>query len=148
MSQQPILGTTHHNSICVSDYKRSFEFYDSFLPKIGYKILRKTEYYTSWVNQALGQFVISRAKDEYKDIKHTRYAVGFHHLAWNATSEKEVDELYNFLFEKNYKILDAPKSYNYAPVYYAVFWEDPDGLKLEFCYVPFPYESEDKQKLG
>ncbi|RIB05370.1 Glyoxalase/Bleomycin resistance protein/Dihydroxybiphenyl dioxygenase [Gigaspora rosea] len=127
MSQQPALGSIHHFYISVSDYEKSVEFYDSFLPK-------------------LGQFGINRAKEEYKDIKHIKYAVGYHHLAWNATSKEEVDKFYEFLVDKNYKILDAPKDYNYAPVYYAVFWEDPDGIKLELCYAPFPYESENKQE--
>ncbi|RIB21480.1 Glyoxalase/Bleomycin resistance protein/Dihydroxybiphenyl dioxygenase [Gigaspora rosea] len=146
MSQQPVLGTIHHFCICISDYKKSVEFYDSFLPKLGYKMIRNNDIYSSWVNQSLGQFVITKPKEEYKDIQHTRYAVGYHHLAWNATSKEEVDKFYEFLVEKNYKILDAPKDYNYAPVYYAVFWEDPDGFKLELCYVPFPYESENKQE--
>ncbi|CAG8812568.1 2286_t:CDS:2, partial [Cetraspora pellucida] len=123
MSQPPALGTIHHFGLLVSDYKKSIEFYDSFLPR-------------------LGQFFIGPAKEEHRDIKHTRYAVGYHHLAWNATSKEEVDKFYDFLVEKNYKILDAPKDYKYAPVYYAVFWEDPDGFKLELCYVPFPYENE------
>ncbi|CAG8545570.1 36751_t:CDS:2, partial [Racocetra persica] len=91
MSQQPVLGTIHHFYICVSDYNKSFEFYNSFLPKLGYKIIRNNDFYTGWVNQSLGQFGIAPAREEHKDIKHTRYAVGYHHLAWNATSKEEVD---------------------------------------------------------
>ncbi|CAG8761532.1 18817_t:CDS:2, partial [Gigaspora rosea] len=140
MSQQPALGSIHHFYISVSDYEKSVEFYDSFLPKLGYNMLRNNILCTCLVNQYLGQFGINRAKEEYKDIKHIKYAVGYHHLAWNATSKEEVDKFYEFLVDKNYKILDAPKDYNYAPVYYAVFWEDPDGIKLELCYAPFPYE--------
>jgi len=34
-------------------------------------------------------------------------------------------------------ILDAPAEYpEYAPGYYAVFFADPDGLKLEFVHTP------------
>ena len=35
--------------------------------------------------------------------------------------------------------LDPPAEYPlYAPGYYAVFFADPDGLKLEFVHMPNP----------
>ena len=38
-------------------------------------------------------------------------------------------------------VLDAPAEYpHYAPGYYAVFFADPDGLKLEFVHMPTPPE--------
>jgi hypothetical protein len=33
-------------------------------------------------------------------------------------------------------VLDAPAEYDYEPGYYAVFFTDPDGMKLEFLHVP------------
>jgi catechol 2,3-dioxygenase-like lactoylglutathione lyase family enzyme len=33
-------------------------------------------------------------------------------------------------------ILDAPREYDYVPGYYAVFFADPDGIKLEFVHIP------------
>jgi predicted lactoylglutathione lyase len=34
------------------------------------------------------------------------------------------------------KVTDPPKEYDYLPGYYAVFFTDPDGLKLELVHVP------------
>ncbi|MBM4258770.1 MAG: hypothetical protein FJ147_23070 [Deltaproteobacteria bacterium] len=34
------------------------------------------------------------------------------------------------------KILDPPKEYDYSPGYYAVFFTDPDGIKLEVVHIP------------
>ena len=31
---------------------------------------------------------------------------------------------------------DAPAEYDYEPGYYAVFFTDPDGMKLEFVHIP------------
>lgn len=31
---------------------------------------------------------------------------------------------------------DAPQEYDYTPGYYAVFFADPDGMKLEVVYEP------------
>ena len=35
-------------------------------------------------------------------------------------------------------VLDAPAEYPYSPGYFAVYFTDPDGLKLEFAYAPDP----------
>lgn len=34
------------------------------------------------------------------------------------------------------RILDPPREYDYTPGYYAVFFTDPDGIKLEVVHVP------------
>ena len=41
-----------------------------------------------------------------------------------------------FLKQTGATILDAPEEYLYSPGYYAVYFTDPDGLKLEFAYAP------------
>ena len=33
-------------------------------------------------------------------------------------------------------ILDPPQEYAYTPGYYAVFFADPDGMKLELVHIP------------
>ncbi|CAG8674307.1 17179_t:CDS:2 [Acaulospora morrowiae] len=150
--QRP-LGTLHHLCFSVSDYQKSTEFYDSLLTKladifflrfddklIGYTVLVKKEFYTSWFNANVGQIAISPIKPEFKDKKHDKFSIGIR-LALNATSRKEIDEFHDFLVKKNYKVLDAPKEYNYVPGYYAVTWEDPDGMELELCYVPITKSS-------
>ena len=67
--------------------------------------------------------------------EHDRYAPGLHHLAFNAESREDVDGLYSFLREMGADILDPPRVY-YEPDYYAVFFADPDGIKLEFAHTP------------
>ena len=65
-----------------------------------------------------------------------RYAVGVHHLAFVAGSREEVDERAEWLRERGVKIESGPKEYDYMPGYYAVFFYDPDGIKLEILHVP------------
>ena len=68
---------------------------------------------------------------------HDRYSPGLHHLAWTAASRADVDAMYAHLQEIGAVILDAPAEYpKYGPEYYAVFFADPDGLKLEYVYKP------------
>jgi predicted lactoylglutathione lyase len=60
-----------------------------------------------------------------------------HHLAWNAASREDVDEFHALLVRTDVTVLDAPAHYpEYSEGYYAVFFADPDGMKLEYCYVP------------
>jgi glyoxylase I family protein len=67
--------------------------------------------------------------------KHDCYSPGLHHLAFRANSRAEVDGLYRLLQKMGAVILDPPALY-YPPNYYAVFFADPDGLKLEFVFNP------------
>lgn len=64
------------------------------------------------------------------------YAPGLHHLAFNADSAAQVDEFYKLLLKIGAKILAPPAEYDYAPGYYAVFFTDPDGIKLELAHIP------------
>ncbi|RIA93701.1 Glyoxalase/Bleomycin resistance protein/Dihydroxybiphenyl dioxygenase [Glomus cerebriforme] len=145
-NQTPVLGSLSHFCLSVSDYEKSIKYYDTILKKLGYKQFMQKEYYTGWVNTLCGvQFGISSVRPEYKDSKHQRYSVGFNHLALNATSREQVDEFHEFLLENKVTILDEPKEYEYVPGYYAVFWEDPDGMKLELCYVPIPSPEENSE---
>jgi predicted lactoylglutathione lyase len=58
-------------------------------------------------------------------------------VAFRAASRDDVDGLYQLLRDIDAKVLDPPAEYpDYAPEYYAVFFADPDGLKLEYVFMP------------
>ena len=59
-----------------------------------------------------------------------------HHLAFHATSRSDVDDFHKYLIAEAVTILDAPAVYDYTPGYYAVFFSDPDGIKLELVHEP------------
>jgi catechol 2,3-dioxygenase-like lactoylglutathione lyase family enzyme len=59
-----------------------------------------------------------------------------HHLAFHASNRQQVDSFFDFLVENDITILDPPAEYDYTPGYYAVFFSDPDGMKLEVVYEP------------
>jgi len=65
------------------------------------------------------------------DARHDRYALGLHHLAFTAPSRAVVDERAAWLREIGAPIESGPEEYPYSNGYYAVFFYDPDGLKLE-----------------
>jgi len=55
--------------------------------------------------------------------------IGFHHYAFELRSRKDVDDLEAFLKQEGATIVDPADEY--YDDYYAVFFLDPDGLKLE-----------------
>lgn len=68
---------------------------------------------------------------------HNKRHPGLHHLAFRAADRADVDALYALLQRIGAKVLDAPAEYpQYSAGYYAVFFTDPDGLKLEYVFKP------------
>ena len=59
-----------------------------------------------------------------------------HHVAFEASSREVVDERHSWLMERGGEIESPPKEYAYIPGYYAFFFYDPDGIKLEIVHVP------------
>lgn len=52
--------------------------------------------------------------------------------AFKPGKRRDVDDLYAFLVKIGAKVVDPPADYpSYGDGYYAVFFLDPDGLKLE-----------------
>ncbi len=48
----------------------------------------------------------------------------------------DVDELHVFVSQLGAKIIRAPREDRWAPGYYSVLFEDPDGIRLEINHVP------------
>ena len=67
---------------------------------------------------------------------HDRYRVGLHHVAFEAPSREVVDERLRWARAAGLEIESEPREYDYRPGYYAGFFYDPDGLKLEIVHVP------------
>ena len=61
--------------------------------------------------------------------------VGLHHLAFEASSRELVDERYRWAVAQGLKIENEPQEWPYVPGYYATFFHDPDGIKLEVVHV-------------
>lgn len=128
----------HHVDLTVSDMTRSRAFYEPVMRYLGYELTRETPRQVLF-SQADGcantSVRLYAAKPGSRGNRHDRYAPGLHHLAFDAESREDVDGLHLLLRELNAEILDPPGVY-YPPGYYALFFADPDGLKLELAFTP------------
>ena len=61
----------------------------------------------------------------------------FTHVAFEAVSREAVDGCWEWVLTQEVMTESAPKEFpHYAPGYYAAFFYDPDGIKLEVVYEP------------
>jgi glyoxylase I family protein len=137
----PDRGHPHHVDLTVVDPARSRPFYDAVLGFMGYRLAAEDERGFDWnLEEPPGRFCsigLARAKGENRDRLHDRRSPGLHHVAFHAASRGDVDALHALLLEIGATVLDAPAEYpQYGAGYYAVFFADPDGLKLEFVHAP------------
>jgi glyoxylase I family protein len=134
-----VRGLIHHIDLTVTELERSRLFYDRVLGFIGYARSDDHENGTDWDRSGPGPLTsigIIKAKGKNAARAHNRGSAGLHHLAWSAESRADVDALYTKLLDIGAVILDAPTLYpRYHPDYYALFFSDPDGLKLEYVFV-------------
>ncbi|MDN0084318.1 hypothetical protein QU487_16380 [Crenobacter sp. SG2305] len=64
-------------------------------------------------------------------------APGLQHLAFNAKRREAVDALYAVLLVQGATMTESPAECpRYSDGYDAVFFTDPSGIALEFCYTP------------
>ncbi len=132
-----VLGIDHID-ITVNDLLRSLRFYAKVLEHLGFRRVAH-ESYIAWSNGHIGIGFRAAAPEE-KEVTFNRYRVGLHHLALRAKSREDVDQFYQLLVREEITILDPPAEYpQYGPHYYAVFFADPDGMKLEFVHFPWGY---------
>jgi glyoxylase I family protein len=129
----------HHLDIVVSSIERSLPFYRDLLGPLGWHRLGEVEgergetiHYLSNPGSSLGL----REATTPSDGPYDRYRVGLHHIAFEAPSRAAVDERSEWLHTHDVEIESGPEPYGYLPGYYAVFFYDPDGLKLELVHVP------------
>ena len=131
----------HHLDLVVSDIEHSKRFYSELLRSLGWSGVLELEGERGeaiWYLQAEDTWLGLREKQsDAHSVPYDRYAVGVHHIALEASSREAVDECWEWVLAQGTAIESAPKEFpHYAPGYYAAFFLDPDGIKLEVVYEP------------
>jgi catechol 2,3-dioxygenase-like lactoylglutathione lyase family enzyme len=135
-------GLLHHTDIVVSDLPRSGAFYGELFRFLGYELAGQSDRHQDWRRSDLDtphEFTLLRASGDLAGVPHRKGAMGHHHhIAFAAADRPDVDRLHREVLVPAgqrglCRILDAPvECPEYGRGYYAVFFEDPDGLKLEY----------------
>jgi catechol 2,3-dioxygenase-like lactoylglutathione lyase family enzyme len=121
----------HHVEIYVSNLSKSVEFWGWLLPELGYERYQKWDSGISWKHQET-YLVFVQAEERYLDVPYHRCRAGLNHLAFHGNSREHIDKITEALLDKGIQILYKDKHpYAGGKDYYAVFFEDPDRIKVE-----------------
>ena len=146
-----VTGPMSHLDLSVGDPNHSIPFYAALLEGIGF--IRFPGQEPGWtgdkptraawfIRYGDGSFFgidLRPAEQGKRRQKYDRYAPGPHHIAFHAESRELVDRVHEQVVAAGGTVLDAPAEYTgpaYGDGYYAVFFADPDGVKLEVVHHP------------
>ena len=118
-----------HLVISVGDFEHSRDFYNKVLGALGFKLKHSYSDMAGWSNGKT-LFWIAEADAEGKKHPHRKGNIGFHHYAFELLKRADVDEFYEALKKYKVEVPDPPDDY-YEGGYYAVYFLDPDGLRME-----------------
>lgn len=124
-------GTLHHVELYVRDLETSRQFWSWLLVRLGYQLYQEWDAGFSYV---LGDtyIVFVQVEDRFLDIPYHRCRAGLNHLAFHAGTREFVDQITDELRSRGVHILYQDRHpFAGGEDYYAVFFEDPDRMKVE-----------------
>ena len=133
-----LLGLGHVDLVC-SDVERSIAFYLAVLGALGLQDpvefpgeRGETIHYLRFPRPGSGSIGLRNVSGPESEQPFELYAAGLHHLAFTVESRENVDAAHAAAAAAGAEILHAPRLWpQYHPEYYATFFLDPDGFRVE-----------------
>ena len=124
-------GMLHHLELNVANLEQSVAFWGWLLEYLGYEVYQTWDNGRSWQLGAT-YLVLVQVEEAFSETSYHRKQVGLNHLAFQVETTDEVDQIAQLLVENNIKMLYQER-YPYAggPEHYAVYFEDPNRIKVE-----------------
>ena len=130
-----LVGLGHVDLVC-NDIERSLAFYSAVFGELGLQPPHEvpgergeTIFYLRFPQPGSGSLGLRQALEEQP---FELYAPGFHHLALAVETAADVDNAHAAVVAAGGEVLHAPRLWpEYHPDYYATFFADPDGFRIE-----------------
>ena len=124
-----------HVMLTVSNFDACLPFYEKLLPFLGMRPVIKQDgwFYCVGGRTAVG---IMRAEERHQGERFVQLRVGLHHVCFRVRERADVDAVHDFLVGIGARVIHPPEDGPWAPGYYSVLFEDPDGIRLEVNHVP------------
>jgi catechol 2,3-dioxygenase-like lactoylglutathione lyase family enzyme len=124
-----------HVILTVSDCEKSRTFYAELLPFLGMKKVYDGNNFLYHVGgrTAVG---IQRCAPEHERAPFVQNRIGLHHLCLRARTREDVDQVADKLRAMGAHVDRGPLEGDWAPGYYFIVFEDPDGIRLEVNFIP------------
>jgi glyoxylase I family protein len=126
----PEIISIDHIYVAVSDLQQSEAFYDRVMSVLGF---RKNSFqidgttHVQYFNRHFG-YVLRPAR---VSQRHDPYAPGLHHFCFRAEGERDLREIAMRLSSAGVTVTEPRLYPEYAPDYMAIFFTDPNGIRLE-----------------
>jgi catechol 2,3-dioxygenase-like lactoylglutathione lyase family enzyme len=126
-----------HIQLTVNDPGRCLPFWERLCHFLGMQTLIKGDGVVYCIGGRTGVLVREAPPDK-RDVLFDQDRVGLHHLCFRARSREDVDAVYQFVAnDLSARIIHPPEDgSHFAPGYYSVLFEDPDGIRIEVNHVP------------
>ncbi len=126
-----------HIHLTVNDPERSLPFWEKLCHFLEMKTLLRNEDSLYCIGSRTGVLVRAAPPDK-RHHTFDQDTVGLHHLCFRARSAADVDAIARFVTDElQAKVVHPPEDGSqFAPGYYSFLFEDPDGIRVEFNFVP------------
>lgn len=124
-----------HVQLTVTDLTRSRSFWKPLLELFEMKILIDSETYFYGIGSRTG-IALSPIDPKHAGDRFDQRRVGLHHLCLRARERGDVDVIHDLAVKQGAVIVHPPREDGFAPGYYSVLFEDPDGIRIEVNHVP------------
>ena len=142
------LNGVAHVILTAGDFARSTPFWRDMIGYLGLKLVLDSHYMLYGVGgrTAIG---IRTPSPENAGKRFDQGAPGLHHACFRMRDRAAVDAVHAFLASRgDVHIVHAPQEEPWAPGYYSVLFEDPDGIRIEFNHVPGAGLLVDGEEIG
>jgi catechol 2,3-dioxygenase-like lactoylglutathione lyase family enzyme len=124
-----------HVQLTVNDFEACRGFYRQLFEWLDMRVIFDSPQVFYGVGSRTG-IAICPAGEQFRGERFEQRRIGLHHLCLRARRRQDVDEMHDFLKSIGAHIVHPPEEARWAPGYYSVLFEDPDGLRLEANYIP------------
>lgn len=126
-----------HIQLSVSDPARCLPFWEQLCHFLEMRTLIRGEDVLYCIGSRTG-ILVRGAPKEKRDSPFDQDRSGLHHFCFRARSREDVDAIHAFLVDRlGARIVHPPQEdARFAPGYYSVLFEDPDGIRVEVNHVP------------
>lgn len=126
-----------HVQLSVSDFPRSRNFYRWLLHEMFGLTIQYDNDRTFYCIGGRTGLLITPADPALAGEGFNQRRVGLHHICFRFRSKADIDTLHAALRERDDAVIvHGPEDGEWAPGYYSVLFEDPDGIRLEANFVP------------
>jgi catechol 2,3-dioxygenase-like lactoylglutathione lyase family enzyme len=125
-----------HIQLTVRDPDRCLPFWEKLCHFLSMKTLIKGEGVIYCIGSRTG-ILVRGAPPEKRDHRFDQDTPGLHHFCFRARDRADVDAVHRFAVDElRADIVHGPQEDGFAPGYYSVLFEDPDGIRVEVNHVP------------